>query len=123
MAYHPHLLLPLPPTPGLQRKPLFMSSAAVCGRPRPSPHHQEGGTPRLNVMGRLPPNPPPPHRLRAACEAGVTKERLKEHTQAGPSARDLMQTLSSLGQGFCGLPISDRRTLRRMFDFCYDCGK
>lgn len=49
--------------------------------------------------------------LRAACEAGFAKERLKEHVQAGPSARDLTQMLSSLGQGFCGLPISDRGCL------------
>lgn len=95
-----------------------MSSAAVCGRPRPSPHHQEGGTSPLNVMGRLlQPLPSNPHpQLRAACEAGITKEKLKEHMQTGPSARDLMQMLSPLGQGFCGLPVSDR-TLRRMFDF------
>lgn len=33
-----------PPPLGLQRKPLFMRSAAVCGS-QPSPRSQEGGTP------------------------------------------------------------------------------
>lgn len=122
MAYHPHLLLPLPPTPAFKES---LSSWAVqlcvAGHVPLLTTRKVGLPPWMWWEGSsnrsplsLSSNPHP--QLRAACEAGITKEKLKEHMQTGPSARDLMQMLSPLGQGFCGLPVSDR-TLRRMFDF------
>lgn len=83
MAYYPHLPLPAPLPPlGLQRKALFMRSAAVC-TPHPSPHSQEGGTPCLNVMGKAPSNPPTPTHSSSGllCEAGSEFEPYQEKAQ------------------------------------------